>query len=166
MNKLFYEIFPIEETNYLVASTEKGVAYLGLEEDIAELAQFFKGYQAIPEAGHSQAAIQQLTEYFAGERQNFDLIYDFVGTSFQQKVWRELVQVPFGKVETYSELAKKVGNEKGVRAVANAVGRNPLMVVVPCHRIVGKNGTFTGYRGGIPLKKRLLAHEGVTTIKE
>lgn len=106
------------------------------------------------------AAQQQLEEYFAGSRQEFDLPLANDGTEFQRKVWGELRRIPFGQTASYGEIAQRLGYEPGIsRAVGAANGANPLPVVVPCHRVVGSDGTLTGYAGGIERKKILLALE-------
>ncbi|MEM9750217.1 MAG: methylated-DNA--[protein]-cysteine S-methyltransferase [Pseudomonadota bacterium] len=101
----------------------------------------------------------QLTEYFDGRRTAFDLDLDPRGTPFQKKVWARLPEVPFGETATYGEIAKAIGAPKASRAVGAANGRNPLPIVVPCHRIIGSGGALTGFAGGLPLKRRLLALE-------
>ncbi len=101
----------------------------------------------------------QLGEYFNLERKAFDLPLLMVGTDFQKSVWKALLKVPYGTTSTYLKLAKKIDNEKAVRAVANANGANALSIIIPCHRIIGSNGELTGYAGGLPLKKRLLELE-------
>ena len=107
-----------------------------------------------------QAAVQQLTEYFAGTRQSFDFALAPAGTAFQQKVWQALLDVPFGTTLSYLALTRRIGDEKAIRAVAAANGKNPLWIVVPCHRIIGSDGSLTGYAGGLWRKQWLLAHEG------
>lgn len=106
-----------------------------------------------------QTAILQLNEYFYGKRTAFDFPMNPSGTFFQKKVWQELQQVPFGKTLSYLELSKRLGNPKAIRAVAAANAKNPLWVVVPCHRIIGIDGSLTGYAGGLWRKKWLLEHE-------
>lgn len=106
-----------------------------------------------------QAGIQQLREYFRGERTNFDLPLEFHGTAFQQKVWRALLDVPFGETASYGDIARAIGKPKAVRAVGGANAKNPISIVAPCHRIIGSNGTLTGYGGGLWRKEWLLAHE-------
>lgn len=103
--------------------------------------------------------VQQLDEYFKGERTNFSLKLNPQGTVFQQKVWNELQNVPFGKTRSYLEQSKKLGDVKAIRAVASANGKNPIWIIIPCHRIIGSNGSLTGYAGGIWRKKWLLEHE-------
>lgn len=104
--------------------------------------------------------IQQLNEYFDGSRQHFNLKLSAEGTPFQQKVWQALTEIPQGTTVSYGWLAKKIGNEKAVRAVGTANGANPIALIVPCHRVIGSNKKLTGYAGGLALKAQLLMHEG------
>lgn len=106
-----------------------------------------------------QDCVYQLQEYFNGKRQNFSLPLNAEGTDFQKKVWDLLVEIPFGKTTSYLELSRKLGDEKAIRAVASANGKNPLWIIVPCHRVIGSNGSLTGYAGGLWRKKWLLDHE-------
>ncbi|MFL1010657.1 methylated-DNA--[protein]-cysteine S-methyltransferase [Flavisericum labens] len=101
----------------------------------------------------------QLKEYFEGIRKQFSLKLTPEGTDFQKKVWKQLEQVPYGKTVSYLELSKQLGDVKAIRAVANANGKNPLWIVIPCHRIIGSDGSLTGYAGGLYRKKWLLEHE-------
>ncbi|GAB3882003.1 methylated-DNA--[protein]-cysteine S-methyltransferase [Spirosoma agri] len=106
-----------------------------------------------------EQAVLQLTEYFAGTRQTFDFLINPVGTTFQQTVWKALLDVPFGTTRSYLALTRRIGDEKAIRAVAAANGKNPLWIVVPCHRIIGSDGSLTGYAGGLWRKQWLLEHE-------
>lgn len=103
-----------------------------------------------------ESAVSQLKEYFDGERRTFDLPVTLFGTGFSRKVWNLLLDIPYGAKVSYREIAERAGNTKGVRAVANAVGSNPLSVIVPCHRVVGADGSLTGYAGGLDAKRFLL----------
>lgn len=103
--------------------------------------------------------VSQLQEYFNGQRNQFDFKLNPQGTDFQQRVWQELLNIPFGKTMSYLDLSKKLGDVKAIRAVASANGRNPLWIVVPCHRVIGTDGSLTGYAGGLWRKKWLLEHE-------
>nr|WP_286168732.1 methylated-DNA--[protein]-cysteine S-methyltransferase [Roseburia sp. 1XD42-34] len=94
-----------------------------------------------------------------GKRQKFELDVDLYGTAFQQKVWQALQQIPFGKTVTYSDIAESIEKPQAVRAVGAAIGANPIFIIVPCHRVIGKNGALTGFRGGLDMKKRLLLFE-------
>lgn len=104
-------------------------------------------------------AVHQLQEYFEGKREQFDLNLNPQGTDFQKRVWDALLNIPFGKTTSYLELSKELGDVKAIRAVASANGKNPLWIVVPCHRVIGSNGDLTGYAGGLHRKKWLLEHE-------
>jgi methylated-DNA-[protein]-cysteine S-methyltransferase len=106
-----------------------------------------------------QEAVAQLDDYFAGNRNDFNFKMNPSGTDFQQKVWQELLNIPFGKTMSYLDLSKKLGDVKAIRAVASANGKNPLWIVVPCHRVIGTDGSLTGYAGGLWRKKWLLEHE-------
>ena len=110
-----------------------------------------------------QEAVTQLQDYFDGKRTHFDLKLNLAGTDFQQKVWKGLCEIPFGKTMSYLELAKQLGDVKAIRAVASANGKNPLWIVVPCHRVIGTDGSLTGYAGGLWRKKWLLEHENPST---
>lgn len=105
-------------------------------------------------------AARQLDEYFAGTRRDFDLPLAPRGTSFQQQVWRRLADIPYGETISYSQLAQRVGRPTAVRAVGAANGRNPLPLVLPCHRVIGSDGSLTGFGGGLPTKEFLLKMEG------
>lgn len=105
------------------------------------------------------AARAQLEEYFAGTRKDFQLALNSKGTEFQQKVWAALLEIPFGETRSYGEQARLIGDHKAVRAVGLANGRNPIPIIVPCHRVIGADGSMTGFGGGIERKKWLLAHE-------
>ena len=115
---------------------------------------------AIPEV--LREAVSQLQEYFAGKRTDFNLKLNPKGTEFQQKVWKSLLEIPYGKTVSYMDQTKKLGDVKAIRAVASANGKNPLWIVVPCHRVIGTNGSLTGYAGGLSRKKWLLEHENPT----
>ena len=106
-----------------------------------------------------KGAVLQLKDYFEGKRTEFSFKINPAGTDFQQKVWQELLNIPFGKTCSYLELSKKLGDVKAIRAVASANGKNPLWIVVPCHRVIGSDGSLTGYAGGLWRKKWLLEHE-------
>ena len=116
-----------------------------------------KETQTIPEK--LQDCVLQLNEYFEGKRTSFNLKLNPEGTDFQKKVWTELQTIPYGKTVTYLELSKHLGNVKAIRAVANANGKNPLWIIVPCHRVIGGDGSLIGYAGGLHRKQWLLEHE-------
>ena len=104
-------------------------------------------------------AEKQLFEYFSGKRSFFELEYEFSGTDFQKSVWRELEKIPFGETKTYGEIAAAIGNPKAGRAVGSSCNKNPLAIIVPCHRVIGAGGNLTGFACGTEVKKWLLGHE-------
>jgi len=108
-------------------------------------------------------AVSQLEEYFDKKRTDFTFKLNAKGTEFQQKVWKSLLEIPYGKTVSYMDQTKKLGDVKAIRAVASANGKNPLWIVVPCHRVIGTNGSLTGYAGGLSRKKWLIEHENPTT---
>ncbi len=110
------------------------------------------------------AAVDQLGQYLAGARMSFDLPIDPRGTPFQREVWAELLRIPFGQTATYKAIATAIGRPRAARAVGHAIGRNPLSIIVPCHRVIGVSGSLTGYGGGLWRKAWLLQHEGVTLL--
>ena len=106
-----------------------------------------------------QECSNQLNEYFAGDRKSFDLKLNPAGTTFQKKVWQHLLTIPFGKTTSYLNLSKQLGDVKAIRAVASANGKNPLWIIIPCHRVIGSDGSLTGYAGGLHRKQWLINHE-------
>lgn len=104
-------------------------------------------------------ALKQMNEYFSGERKKFDLPLYFEGTEFQKSVWNELRKIPYGTTVSYKDIAEGIKNEKAVRAVGNANNKNKIMIIVPCHRVIGKNGKLVGFAGGLDKKEFLLEHE-------
>jgi methylated-DNA-[protein]-cysteine S-methyltransferase len=112
------------------------------------------------------AVRQQMAEYFAGQRQEFDVPLKLAGTPFQRRVWRELTRIPFGKTITYAELAQRIIRPKGSRAVGHANGRNPISILVPCHRVIGAGGKLAGFAGGVEVKRWLLEFERAALADE
>ncbi len=109
-----------------------------------------------PEVKILAEAVRQLKEYLKGKRKNFDLPLDATGTAFQKQVWNQLNEIPYGKTCSYKQIAEKIKNDKAVRAVGSANGKNPLFIIVPCHRVIASDGTLGGYSGGIEVKMKLL----------
>ena len=139
-----------------------GIALTGLYMDVPRHAP--RGLEQAVEsagAGPLREAARQLAEYFAGDRREFDLPLRLEGTDFQRRVWHVLKEIPYGETWSYRQLAKRVDNPKGFRAVGLANGRNPISIFVPCHRVIGADGSLTGYGGGVERKRWLLAHEGL-----
>lgn len=114
-----------------------------------------------PDNVHLNTAEQQLGEYFRKERTTFEASLDARGTTFQEQVWQQLSTIPFGTTWSYGDIARKLENPGAVRAVGLANGSNPISIIVPCHRVIGADGSLTGFGGGLDIKRRLLAHEGL-----
>jgi methylated-DNA-[protein]-cysteine S-methyltransferase len=108
---------------------------------------------------------RQLRDYFAGSLEKFSLKLDFVGTEFQKKVWRSLLAIPFGETRSYGQIARQIGHPKAVRAVGAAIGKNPISIITPCHRVIGSNGKLTGFAGGLATKASLLKMESKSAPK-
>jgi methylated-DNA-[protein]-cysteine S-methyltransferase len=141
--------------------TSDGTALTGLYMEPSRKTPFTGGWSEDAAAAPMSAAIQQLTEYFAGARRVFDLPLRMQGTVFQQRVWRQLAEIPYGATWSYGELARRIDSPSASRAVGLANGRNPISILVPCHRVIGADGSLTGYGGGLDRKRWLLAHEGL-----
>lgn len=117
--------------------------------------------EGAPPTGLLREAKAQLEEYFSGQRRAFDLPLRFGGTAFQHAIWEALLDIPYGETRSYGQIAAAIGRPKAVRAAGQAIGRNPISIIVPCHRVIGQNGTLTGFGGGLPIKEKLLKGEGV-----
>jgi methylated-DNA-[protein]-cysteine S-methyltransferase len=151
----------------LLMATEQGVCWTGLPGHTLEegldwagrwmtIERVIEGEQVEP----LRQGMDELRRYFAGERVEFSCPLDLYGTPFQLEVWQALCRIPYGETRTYAEMARAIGRSLAVRAVGAANGANPIAIIVPCHRVVGSNGSLTGYGGGLPMKEWLLALEG------
>lgn len=143
----------------LVAS-DKGLVAILWEDDDPARVRIGQRIEA-PDHPILAEASRQLAAYFAGERRSFDLPLDFRGTDFQKQVWHALLAIPFGETRSYADIARAIGRPTAFRAVGAANGRNPISIIAPCHRVVGTNGTLTGFAGGLEAKAHLLRHEGL-----
>jgi len=141
--------------------TSDGTALTGLYMEPSRKAQSIDGWIQDEAVAPISATVRQLTEYFAGTRRDFDLPLRFQGTTFQTRVWRELTVIPYGQTWSYGQLAQRIDKPSASRAVGLANGRNPIAILVPCHRVIGADGSLTGYGGGLERKRWLLAHEGL-----
>jgi methylated-DNA-[protein]-cysteine S-methyltransferase len=159
---LAYDEFESPQGTMILTATAKGLAGV-----------YFKGQKHFPKQRDWQRdprnallnqAKRELAEYFAGKRTHFSVTLDPQGTPFQRSVWKQIAKVGFGKTLTYGELAKRAGHPGSARAAGAATGRNPLSVIVPCHRIMGSDGSLTGYAGGLGRKRALLALEGIDRL--
>ena len=146
---------PIDEI--IIQGNQHGVSYVGFYPVIECSETPFSEV----EQPHILNCAAQLNDYFTGKRTTFDVTLATHGTAFQQAVWQALTEVPFGQTQSYSDIAHALNNPKAVRAVGAANGKNPISIIVPCHRIIGANGKLTGYAGGLERKQWLLEHEGL-----
>lgn len=149
---------------FYLAATINGLCFMGSpNKGIEELENWankrFPTYELVQDDKRLDPYKQELEEYFIGERRTFSMPVDVEGTPFQMKIWAALKEIPYGETITYSQIANMINKPSAVRAVGTAIGRNPLLVSVPCHRVVGKDGSLTGYRGGLEMKKSLLQLE-------
>ncbi|WPK13434.1 methylated-DNA--[protein]-cysteine S-methyltransferase [Lysinibacillus louembei] len=163
--KIYWTNFCYENIQFVIAATEQGLCYTGsLNENEEELLVWAKKRYKDSEVKEDERKLkpytEQFIEYFQGQRQQFDFAIDYKGTPFQESVWKELQKIPYGEVCTYSDIASRIGNPKAVRAVGGAIGANPVIIVIPCHRVIGKDGSLTGFSSGMELKKALLVVEG------
>jgi methylated-DNA-[protein]-cysteine S-methyltransferase len=156
METFYYKLMPSPVGELLLVAGPRGLTNIVYPNDRGShvpLQQWKEGGSVC------HAAAQQLKEYFGGIRNTFDLPLDPHGTPFQQRVWRALLAIPYGETISYGELARRIGRPTSQRAVGAANGQNPLPIVVPCHRVIGSNGSLTGYGGGLPIKQHLLELE-------
>lgn len=154
----------------IAAATSKGVCllefadYESLDLQLRQLTLAFKAPVVLGSNSHLEKLNIQLEQYFNGERREFDIPLDLVGTDFQKQVWLSLLQIPYGETASYGEQARLIGRPTSVRAVANANGKNKVCIILPCHRIIGTNGSLTGYGGGLWRKEKLLVLEKISCI--
>ncbi|MEW7866135.1 methylated-DNA--[protein]-cysteine S-methyltransferase [Aeromonas diversa] len=152
--------------HYAFCQTVRGPLLVAIDRDGLRHVEFCDGERpqpVLPDWRHDEVALrpylEQFTAYFSGRLTRFDLPLAACGTAFQMAVWAALREIPFGHTVSYRDIANAIGNPKAVRAVGAANGRNPLSVIVPCHRVIGSAGALTGYAGGLPIKAWLLEHE-------
>lgn len=155
---LYCDTLPTPLGRVVVGTTERGVARCGFLSSADPDTLNWGGYHFRPlEAwGQCDAALQQLEEFFQGRRRCFDLPLDLRGTECQLQVWRAMLAIPFGETRSYAQIAAAIGSPRSVRAVGQASGHNPVGIIVPCHRVVGSDGSLTGYASGLQHKKELL----------
>lgn len=155
-NCMFEAYYKSPIGNLRIVSNERDIIRIDFTETYFKMAMVPK---------QIQNCIDQLDEYFKGTRKRFELGVNPIGTEFQGKVWHELMKIPYGKTITYLEQARQLGDEKAIRAIAAANGKNPIPIIIPCHRVLGTDGSLTGYAGGLLKKQWLLEHEGAIQQK-
>lgn len=163
-DNLYYSSFKLSNISFKIFVTKKGLSRIHLN-DKKTTARSQKAITLQQDDPYLFNIFTQLEEYFNRERKKFDIPLDIAGTDFQLKVWKELSKIPYGKVRSYKEVARKVGGASYVRAVGRANGQNPVPIIIPCHRVIETNGKVGGYSGGIGIKERLLELEGSISME-
>jgi len=169
MSLVYYARYSSLIGEILIASTENGICKLALSQDEGEFAQSLsKEFDAKPvrDEKRFRKVREMLDSYFEGKSVEFNLPFDLRGTDFQRSVWAEISKIGYGKTVSYGSIAKAVGRPKASRAVGNAVGSNPIPLIIPCHRVIHSDGTLGGFGGGLPLKRRLLKLEKVSPLPQ
>lgn len=165
MDKVYYSIFGSSLGVVCIASTEKGVCKIALPKESEEdffgwLEAHFSSQNVIEDRDKNEGALAELESYLAGELREFQSPLDLRGTEFQMKVWREIRTIPYATTCSYREIAERIGHPRAYRAVGTANGANPIPIIIPCHRVIGRDGSLRGYGGGLTMKERLLRLEG------
>ncbi|MCL4517233.1 MAG: methylated-DNA--[protein]-cysteine S-methyltransferase [Firmicutes bacterium] len=157
----FYDNLKTDVGTIYVVADEVGICKIAITDEDWQM--YNQQHQCRRDEERCSSAIRQLREYFCGQRQQFSIPLSIEGTAFCRQVWRELSRIPYGQVRTYAAIAASIGRPKAYRAVGQANYLNLLPIIIPCHRVIGKNGKMTGYRGSIPMKQYLLNLEGAIT---
>lgn len=165
---LYWSVLEAPEWELHIAATEDGLCFVGsLGQSLDELAKWAASRcpqrALVRDDDRLSPYKRELTRYVQGQLEQFTTPLSYWGTPFQQAVWQALCHIPYGQTRTYSDIAHSIGKPAAVRAVGAAIGANPLQIVIPCHRVIGKSGALTGYRGGIDMKVRLLELEGISS---
>ncbi len=166
MDILYVDTLTYAQGNMYIIASDEGLVYIGtpnapFEEVEVWAKKLFKGYRFEENKEKLQQYVKQLTSYFNKELTEFDVPIHVKGTPFQLAVWEALKGLPYGTTTTYSDIAHRIGNPKAVRAVGSAIGANPILAIIPCHRVIGKDGKLTGFRSGLAMKEFLLELERV-----
>lgn len=164
MDILYVDTLTYAQGNMYIVASDEGLVYIGtpnapFEEVEVWANKPFKGYRFEENKEKLQQYVKQLTAYFNKELTEFDVPVHVKGTAFQLAVWDALKELPYGTTTTYSDIAHRIGNPKAVRAVGSAIGANPILAIIPCHRVIGKDGKLTGFRSGLAMKEFLLELE-------
>lgn len=163
-NNIYWTLLNHRQLNMFVAATKEGLCYIGspnapFEEVDIWAKKRLPGYNLFEEKEIIEPYTVELIDYLEGRLKNFTLPLDLQGTAFQQSVWRALMELQYGQIVSYTDIAERIGKPKSVRAVASAIGENPVLILVPCHRVVAKSGKLGGFRAGLEMKKELLKLE-------
>ncbi len=161
MDIVHYAMFSWNEADFLLAATDQGLCWANRNQEGFDI--WLKKYKADSTLEKNADKLRPYwdayKQYLTGNTKDFDVPLDLHGTPFQLAVWKVLMDIPYGETRCYSDIAEAIGKPKSVRAVGTAIGKNPVLIVVPCHRVIQKNGDLGGFSAGIPLKKALLQHE-------
>jgi methylated-DNA-[protein]-cysteine S-methyltransferase len=162
--KLYWTLIEHKDWKIYIAATIKGLCFVGsqcgtIQELLLFKDKYFPKIEMIEDETILEAYKKEIIEFLEGERTKFNSSLDFRGTVFQNSVWSALCSIDYGETKTYSDIANYLNKPKSVRAVGRAIGANPLLIMIPCHRVIGKDGSLTGYRGGLEMKKSLLKIE-------
>lgn len=168
---VYWTTLPMGSWHLVAAATTSGLCFVGspdggLDELERWLNKQLPDRRLVKDEAMMERYVAQLSEYMQGQRTEFDMPIDLYGTAFQQSVWQVLAGISFGETSSYSDIADKIRKPQAARAVGAAIGANPVLIAVPCHRVIGKNGTLTGYRGGLPMKMELLRLEERPSIRQ
>ncbi|RUT35555.1 methylated-DNA--[protein]-cysteine S-methyltransferase [Paenibacillus zeisoli] len=159
--QIYWTRFTYDKWNLFIAATSQGLCYVGSDhspyQEMADwVARRFPGSSLTQDETRLEYYVSELKEYLQGDRKQFAAPVEYHGTPFQVEVWNALCEIPYGETRSYSDIALHIQRPASVRAVGTAIGANPVLITVPCHRVIGKNGSLTGYRGGLDMKTRLL----------
>ncbi|WP_232695585.1 methylated-DNA--[protein]-cysteine S-methyltransferase [Brevibacillus daliensis] len=159
---IFWTLFVHEQWRFFMAATTKGLCYVGSPGQPFEVmadwvGKHFPAYSLFQDDFKLQPYMKEFEEYFKGERHEFTLPVDFTGTPFQMLIWNTLKEIPYGQTYSYTDVAELIQHPAAVRAVGATIGANPVLILIPCHRVIAKSGSLTGYRGGLEMKKKAAA---------
>lgn len=162
---IYWSSINFNDWNFYLAKSKIGLCYIGSpNQAFYEMEQFvqkhYSNFHLEENNQQLRVEIEELLNFLNGKSKEFNIHVDLKGTKFQHEVWNELIKIPFGETWSYQKLAESMGRPTAVRAVGSAIGANPVLVAIPCHRVIGKNGKLTGYRGGLEMKEYLLKLEG------
>ncbi|MDX8360668.1 methylated-DNA--[protein]-cysteine S-methyltransferase [Cytobacillus sp. IB215316] len=168
---LYWSLFSYENWKVYIAATRRGLCFVGSHnQPFEELVQwsnhYLPGNDLIQDDEKLQPFVDELNRYFQGKLNRFTIPIFYRGTLFQEAVWKALCDIPYGQTRSYSDIARQIRRPTAVRAIGRAIGANPILITVPCHRVIGKNGSLTGYRGGMEMKTHLLELERGSATNE
>lgn len=166
MNPIALQVYTLESPIGLlrVAETKKGIYRIDFQEDSLITKEQQQGHVSIERSQPNPIVEKQFQQYFSGERKQFTLPLDLYGTPFRLCVWQALITIPYGETRSYKDIGKLIGCDKGARAIGQANGSNPIPILVPCHRVISADGSLGGFSSGLPIKRYLLALEGIIIL--